>query len=110
MPDREKVIKGLKCCKPTWFTVTNCADEYCPYNCYGHNETTGCVDHLIDDALELLKGQEQKTVKPIANGDDSWVCENCGETIGWEELNCGGCEKVKYKFCPSCGRKVKWDD
>ena len=56
MTDRESVIIGLQNCKPSWFTVENCSDDPCPYNRFGH-EDGGCVDHLIDDVLELLKEQ-----------------------------------------------------
>jgi hypothetical protein len=94
--DREKVIEGLKCCKPAWFTVANCADEHCPYDCYGHNEVNGCVDHLIDDALELLK--EQEAVEPI-------------ERNGF--YYCGACRYAlmtnHQKYCSDCGKKVKWE-
>ena len=61
--DREKVIKGLECCK--WSDAgrydgyepvyENC--ENCPYN----NEEelkSECCEKLIRDALELLKEQE----------------------------------------------------
>ena len=61
----------------------------------------------VKDALELLK--EQEPIKPIAQGDDSYLCDNCGETVGWEELSLYGLDKVKYKYCPECGRKVQWD-
>jgi len=54
MIDRDEVIKGLRCCKPSFFTVANCVDDLCPYNCYGH-EAEGCVDHLIEDAILLLE-------------------------------------------------------
>lgn len=43
-------------------------------------------------------------VKPIDNGDDSYSCDRCGETLGWEELNVSGIDLVRYKFCPGCGR------
>ena len=47
MPDREKVIKGLECCK-SWL----CADD-CPYI----NEE-GDICPVFDDAIALLKEQE----------------------------------------------------
>lgn len=50
-----------------------------------------------------------ETTRPIANGDDSYACDNCGETVGWEELDVFGIDPVKYKYCPGCGRRVKWD-
>lgn len=62
----------------------------------------------VRDAITLIR--EQEPVKPYAEGDGSFACDNCGETVGWEEMNCGGISMVKYKFCPECGRAVKWDD
>ena len=60
----------------------------------------------VHRAIKYLK----ESVKPYAQGDDSFACGNCGETVGWEELNCGGISMVKYKYCPECGRAVRWND
>lgn len=48
MIDREKVLRGLKCCTSTNYT---CRDD-CPYD-----SETGCMHYLIEDAYELVKGQ-----------------------------------------------------
>ncbi len=69
--------------------------------------------HQYTDLREALKIainalKEQEPVKAIKQGDDSYLCDNCGETVGWEEMKCYGFEKVKYKYCPYCGRKIKW--
>ena len=56
MIDREKVIKGLKHCRgddcngDKWYK--------CEYS--GH----GCIDALLEDALALLKAQEEATIEP----------------------------------------------
>ena len=63
--------------------------------------------NTLKKAMELIDGQEP--VKPIDQGDDSYVCDNCGETVGWEKLDVFGIDPVKYKFCPGCGRKVDWN-
>lgn len=63
---------------------------------------------IPDYAVELLK--EQDPVKAVADGEDSYMCNNCGTVIGWAEWEPGGIEEVKYKFCPECGKAVKWDD
>ena len=47
--------------------------------------------------------------RPIANGDDSYICDACGETVGWDEMECYGISLIKYKYCPECGRRVVWD-
>jgi hypothetical protein len=67
------------------------------------------MDYAVafEKALEALK--EQEPVKPVDQGDDSYVCNNCGETVGWEEMACCGIDQVKFKYCPGCGRKVKWE-
>lgn len=46
--DREKVIKGLKCC------AESCGGSICPYFKY-----SGCISALMKDALELLQEQTQ---------------------------------------------------
>ena len=98
----EKVIKGLGSCLNG---PMKC--ESCPYNNDGET-VPKCVAKLRIDALELLK--EREPVEAVADGEDSYVCNNCGTVIGWDELGHDGIEEVKYKFCPECGRVVKWDD
>ena len=51
MPDREKVIKGLRCCSHT--DGVNCI--YCPYD----NDGEDCTALMSMDVLELLKEQQQ---------------------------------------------------
>ena len=62
---------------------------------------------MFHEMCELLKKQEP--VKAIADGEDSYICNNCGTVIGWAELKPGGIEEMKYKFCPECGRLVNWE-
>jgi len=61
---------------------------------------------MADEILTLLK--EQEPVKAVADGKDSYMCNNCGTVIGWDEWEPGGIEEVRYKFCPECGRQVQW--
>ena len=52
---------------------------------------------LIEDALSLLK--EQGPIEPIKHLSTGQIC--------------GSCKKVllrKYKYCPACGKEVKWDE
>lgn len=92
MTDREKVIKGLE-----RHANNNCEydqETECPY--WGDSH---CSSHLCSDALALLKAQEP--VVPHRNYQylsDYW-CE-----CGWH-LGRGG----SVKYCPECGRAVKWD-
>lgn len=102
MIDREKVIKGLECHISRKCETDAVKHEICPY--WEHDN---CGNRVMYDAMVLLK--EQEPVKPIDQGDDSYVCDNCGETVGWEELDVSGIDPVKYEYCPGCGRRVKWN-
>lgn len=95
MPDREKVIKALERAKAQ-------SDEY-------------AQDHIIvpfkelDMILALLREQETE-YKP--DGPDfidgrmytRWKCTSCQYFVCTEK----GTPDMKY--CPKCGRRVKWDD
>ena len=92
MTDREKVLRGLECCIDP--LKARCPE--CPYYpCYDEDTTS---EKLLADALVLLKGQ--KPVKVVRRIEETeWnVC-----------INCGGHIISKWKWCPYCGRKVKWD-
>lgn len=98
MADRGKVITGLECC------VTDGRDS-CK-KCYQEGPGFGiaCIQGLMRDALELLKGQEP-AIMPIPYQQDT--------SIGFfAEFKCGECNAVvfpDYRFCPMCGKAVKWE-
>ena len=94
MMDREKVIDGLE----KALAASKAVDIW----------NVGITVEEAKEALELLKEPEAYTPSPA--GQDDWICGNCGETVGWEELDVFGIDPVRYKFCPGCGRKVKWDE
>ena len=56
MDKREKVIKGLECCK---IPFTKCYNGGCPYF-----ENDGCKARLKGDALALLKAQKPRVMTP----------------------------------------------
>ena len=100
---REKVIKGLECCmiNPDFCDRTNC-----PY-AVESDENDYCDTKLIKDALALLKAQapdETRLVRHYTRPNvyaDLWLhCEKCGGRVD---------DRYKPKFCPECGRAVKWD-
>ena len=67
---REKVIKGLECCRRGF-----CFS--CPYN-DGIDESVECKQKWADDALSLLKAQEPRVmtldeVKAIPYDADIWI-------------------------------------
>lgn len=102
MPDRKNVVTGLKCCITHPNEYGDCMSEDCPY------KSINCVDHLLQDALVLLQAQE--SVEPKLVGVNTWTCGECGALIGWEDFTQSGLELVNYKYCPVCGKAVKWND
>ena len=71
------------------------------YNTSSKHET---LSWMLD---ELLK--EQEAVKPKLVGPSMWRCGKCDELLGWEDFTPSGVGLVEYKFCPGCGKKVKWE-
>jgi len=98
--EREKVIKGLECCLAL-------KGDYCDNCPYSLNEWECDKEQLKKDALELLKKQEP--VNPILQSGGNYVCGNCGMyTVGFAHPLTG--ESVQtWKYCGSCGKKVRWD-
>ena len=100
MADREKVIKGLQCCK------SPNDHEHCPYNTGVHYNV--CTYRLLSDAVELLKEQE-----PIEPKTGKWITrlrhEHYPSGKPYEEDFCSECGKrgsLEYPFCPWCGIKM----
>ncbi len=87
MPDREKVIRAIEIHLGS--SVSNRC-EGCAYKNDG-----GCMTQVMADALTFLL--EQEPVEP------TWrqglvFCGKCGRQFG-----------RGFKYCPDCGRAVKWD-
>lgn len=96
MTDREKVKKGLyQHCEGSMFD--RCGE--CPYYEVA-DEPFQCRDALLMDAFELLK--EQGPVKPkFVDGKRNRF------------IKCGKCNldlMSNMKFCPRCGKEIKWND
>ena len=97
MLDREKIIKGLEMCLIDYH-------DHCPDD----NESE-CSHKLMNDALKLL--EEQEPVQPVFQSIGGVPCR----------MMCGSCDRVitefdyhadellkEFKFCPWCGRELKW--
>lgn len=102
MPDREKVIKGLETCGISG-TREDCEGYGCPYFVYNDEVSDECIVHLFEDAIALLKAQEpvmvqKKPMEMVGLQTWDWACGNCGQTV-----------LFSAKFCPWCGRAVKWE-
>ena len=106
MADRKKAIKGLEMCLAS-IDEAECPEE-CPYyeTCRNY-ENRVIFQPVMRDTLELLK--EQEPVEPILVGVNTWICGECGALLGWEEFTQPGLELVENRFCPHCGRRVKWN-
>lgn len=99
MPDRESVITHLMIME-TW---TEYALEV-GRNFFEESHIKNICE-WAGEALELLK--EQEPVAPSYAGYNEWFCGNCGETVGWKSIP--EFDEMQYKYCPYCGKKVKWD-
>ena len=91
MPDIEKVIKGLEIC-----TTRPCYCTDCPY------KKECCLDSqdVMEDALSLLK--EQEAVEPIITD----------HIVFGTSRKCSKCNQYLFpagKYCPHCGKEVKWE-
>lgn len=71
----------------------------CPYD----GEDNGCFTILKGDALELLK--EREAVKPKEVNmypTGQYACGFCGHiSVGSKDYHA--------KYCPECGKAVKWE-
>ena len=101
MPDLKKVMEALEHCT----SFLGCHE--CPYSDNG-DATISCKVDIDRDALELLKAREPVSPKK------SKMTKPASETaVNFIELNfCGQCGEIINiftKYCPNCGRPVKWE-
>lgn len=113
MPDREKVIKGLECCMGYGIEDTpGCED--CPYNDMG--DTCERIRPLYEDALALLKAQEQRHRLEVHNIGNVDVPEG----VTWEQFQAVMSGVVKalehtdrgesWPYDPNCDAKMDKED
>ena len=96
MTEREKVIKWLREIKE-WVAEPNGVGSI----------ETDIVLNAVNGALALLKAQEPDETRLVRHYSrpnvyaDLWLhCEKCGGVVD---------DIYRPKFCPECGRKVKWE-
>lgn len=106
MTKREKIIKAFEFClmPASREELENdiCSHEDCPY--YREYNGGKCISAAASDALALLRAQEP--VEPYIERDGRTTFFLCG---GCNKPLCIAKESYKSKYCPECGRKVKWD-
>ena len=108
MANREKVKKGLECCKASTNDDPFQGCSECPYNDISIS-VQDCRAVLSADALELLK--EQKAVKPKYNARTNWYeCGNCHYSMT-SGMNCRSelIPATKVRYCANCGFPVNWE-
>ena len=108
MPDREKVIKGVRKC----LSHKQCSENGCPY------ENECAVEHLNDpllrDALSLLKeqGKSKQVIRKQCKRQRfdgaveyyaEWRCPHC------DSLLKQGYGAPWVKYCFYCGNPVTWE-
>lgn len=101
MPDMERVVWGLKLCTlQTELQVCSTHKSACGLCTYKRDGRCNFTQ-LMKDALELL--EEREPVAPYWF-EGIWKCGQCGDgVVGYGTDHYG-------KFCPVCGRRVKWNE
>ena len=98
MPDIEKVIKALETCRdqnnPPGYRFTSCVDD-CPYH------GNGCARKLKEDALELLKEQDE-VVHPEPSCEMTYITDCCCDLCGVQLIR-------EDNFCRCCGKRIEWE-
>ena len=98
MADREKTIRGLGCIAGEYDMESN----KCTGCGYRKSATYAiCIAEIARDAIELLKAQEPAHVQYRKMNIGKWaltVCGNCKEQL-----------REDWKYCPICGKAVKWE-
>ena len=94
--DREKIIKGLEFTKAMITFNPSTGEDIEPENLNEENKTSydACVG-----AITLLKEREPVKTKRRVEQTEFNVCGCCGAHL-----------LHRFRFCPECGRAVKWDE
>lgn len=112
----ETVLHALYGCSNVQSGFTG-AVYVCPTCAYGKDDGRPCesLHPLLDDAFALLKAQEP--VKPRERIYHFFADRYCYD-VSPRMVMCGACGEwliensdviPRYKYCPQCGRKVKWE-
>lgn len=105
MIDRKKVLSGLECHR-------NGFCSSCPYD-DGSILTTFCKRQLLEDIIEVLKGQPEQKPGHWKGFTQSryYGKDDYGEPIFRDGrfYICSECRRksiIKYPYCPRCGAKM----
>ena len=104
MPNREKVIHGLRCCRSIHVGAT--LEDSCNQCPYQKEKGRTCVaDELFHDAIAILKVQEP--VKPLKMEAEHVRKEPVVFSYKCPVCMCG--LQRHWVVCPICGTGVKWE-
>jgi rubrerythrin len=101
MAELEKVIKGLEEAKEYFRECRNNAS----IGSKAENHFWE-LQNAMNEAADLLKAQDETRLiyhysRPNVYADLWLHCEKCGEKVD---------NQWRPKYCPGCGRAVKWDE
>ena len=98
MPDREKVMRGLRYCLERSQEKVHCGD--CPY--WFDDFESGChVYDMMRDAIELLEVKDVE-IKTNAYSWKFYYCPTCGKDFyGFDK---------RVRFCNQCGQGIRWPE
>ena len=105
MDKREKVIYSIERC------ISNVPDA-CRDCGYDNELCPKCFEHLLRDALELLKAQEPKllTIEEITGDGECWF-EGINGACGYADCYmCTGSKEVEVHRISMKPEYVSWDD
>ena len=100
MEDRKKVIKGLEFTKAMITFNPSTGEDIEPENL---NEVNKISYDACVDAVALLKQRKTVVHKQSRKELGVYLCPWCNEIISI------GFADDDYRFCPYCGRGVKWN-
>lgn len=106
MTDREKLLGLLDRCLPETGNYIEAACSECEYRkvCTKDADCVSLPVQWAEDVRAYLKAQEPvephyKELAILGQWDNVPICGACGTIIGYS-----------VKYCPHCGREVRWND
>lgn len=106
---RQEIVDTMKYClehgsmggRDCWVHVDDnghISDDNARDHCPNKNCKTGCVVTTLREAATLLEDPPIEPVENIVGDALYWRCGKCGFDL-----------RTDYKYCPKCGRPVKWE-
>ena len=68
-------------------------------------ENYSILREALDMAIEAL--EKQIPLEPVETWDDGFVCPICNRFVTCQKWKNGKPYNVEFKYCPTCGQKLK---